>query len=83
MLIDQYQQQHWGNSTHGFWQRIGQLLQSLGRKIERLSQLADQRQQLLDMDDLILKDIGLTRAEARRMAGWQWFQSDPLLSTKK
>ncbi|MDA3902916.1 MAG: DUF1127 domain-containing protein [Desulfuromusa sp.] len=68
MLIEQYHPQHWGHSTHGFWQNFGRTLQNLGRRMERLSQLAEQRQQLLEMDDHMLKDIGISRAEARQIA---------------
>lgn len=68
MYIEQYQRQHWGSSTHGFWQIFGRALQNLGRRIERFSELADQRRQLLEMDDHLLRDIGINRAEARRMA---------------
>jgi uncharacterized protein YjiS (DUF1127 family) len=68
MFIEQYQQQHWGSSTHGFWQLFGRALQNLGRRIERFSQMADQRRQLLEMDDHLLRDIGINRAEAIRMA---------------
>ncbi len=78
MLIEQYQQQHWEHSAHGFWQNFGQLLQNLGRKIERFSQLADQRQELLEMDDHILKDIGLSRVDARQLTMRRWFWNDPL-----
>jgi uncharacterized protein YjiS (DUF1127 family) len=68
MLIEQYHPQYLGHSTHGFWQIFGRALQNLGRWMERLSQLADQRQQLLEMDDHMLKDIGISRAEARQIA---------------
>jgi len=83
MLIEQYQQQHWGHSAHGFWQIFGRALQNLGHRIERFSLLADQRQQLLEMDDHMLKDIGLSRADAEQMVGWRWFRNDPLFSAKK
>ncbi len=82
MFIEQYQQQHWGSSARGFWQSFGQLLQNLGRRMERISQLSDQRQQLLEMDDHMLKDIGLNRTDVVRLTGWRWFKSDPLFSGK-
>ena len=68
MFIEQYQQQPWGYSSHGFWQNFGRVLQNVGKRIERFSQLADQRRQLLELDDHLLKDIGINRAEAIRMA---------------
>ena len=68
MFIEQYQQRHWGSSTHGFWQIFGRTLQNLGQRIERFSQLAEQRRQLLEMDDHLLRDIGINRAEAIQMA---------------
>jgi len=68
MLMEQYHHQHWGHSTHGFWQIAGRALQNLGRWMERLSQLADQRKQLLEMDDHMLKDIGINRTEAIQIA---------------
>lgn len=77
MVLDQCQQQCMERPIYGFWQGVGRLLQRLGRQIERYSQLAQQRRQLLDMDDRLLKDIGLSRAEAERIAGHRRFWDDP------
>ena len=44
----------------------------------RWNELAQQRRQLRDMDDHILKDIGLSRADVERIAGHRWFWEDPL-----
>ena len=68
MLIEQHQHQYWGHSAHGFWQTFGQLLQNVGKRIERLSQSASQRRALLEMDSHMLRDIGISRAEAIRMS---------------
>ena len=68
MFMERYQQQHWGSSTHGFWQILGRTLRNLGQRIERFSQLAEQRRLLLEMDDHLLRDIGINRAEAIQMA---------------
>ena len=69
MLMEQYQQQqHWGQYTPKFWQTFKQALQSLWQRKNHLSQLAAQRQALLEMDEHILKDIGISRSEAVRMA---------------
>ena len=59
----------------GFWQHLGHLLQRLGKKLERWDQLSRQRQQLREMDDHMLKDIGLSRADVRRLTG-QHFWDD-------
>ncbi len=68
MIIEQYQQQHWGHSSHSFWQSIGKALQNFGKRIEHFAQVAEQRRQLLEMDDHLLRDIGLNRSQAIRLA---------------
>lgn len=77
MLLNQCEEQCLERPIYGFWQGFGRLLQRLGKRIERYSQLAVQRQQLLEMDDRLLKDIGLSRADAERIAGRRWFWDDP------
>jgi len=83
MLIEQYHQQHWGHSAHGFWQNFGRALQNLGQWMERFSQLSNHRQQLLEMDDHMLKDIGLNRTDARRMVENRWFGGELSIFGKK
>lgn len=61
----------------GFWQYLGHLLQWLGKKIERWGQLSQQRQQLQEMDDRMLKDIGLSRADVGRISDRR-FWDDPV-----
>ncbi len=83
MIIDQCQQQCLEPPVNGFWQGFGRFLQHLGKRIERSSQLARQRQQLLDMDDRLLKDVGLSRADAERIAGRCKLWKDPLRSDQR
>jgi len=64
----------------GFWQHLGALLQSLGGRLARWGQLADQRRTLREMDEHLLKDIGLSRADVDRIAGRRWFWDDPLVT---
>lgn len=80
MLLEHCQPQSLERPTYGFWQHVGRLLQHLGQRIERYSQLAHQRQQLLEMDDRLLKDIGLSRADVDRIAGRRRYWDDPLIS---
>ncbi len=61
----------------GFWQHLGNLLQRIGNTITRWDQLADQRRQLRVMDDRLLKDIGLSQADVKRITGRR-FWDDPL-----
>jgi uncharacterized protein YjiS (DUF1127 family) len=61
----------------GFWQHLGLLLQRLGERVTRWGQLAEQRRQLREMEDHMLKDIGLSRADVDRIAGHRWFWDDP------
>ena len=72
-LIGQSHHQHWGYSSYNFVQRFGRLLQSFGTQLERYTQLAEQRQQLLEMDDHMLNDIGIKRGDLRRLTGFRWF----------
>lgn len=76
MLLNHCEEQCMERPVYGFWQSIGRLLQRLGKRIERYSQLALQRRQLLEMDDRMLKDIGLSRADAERIAGRRGFWDD-------
>ncbi|MCK5914136.1 MAG: DUF1127 domain-containing protein [Desulfuromusa sp.] len=43
-------------------------MQNVGKRIERLSQSASQRRALLEMDSHMLRDIGISRAEAIQMS---------------
>jgi len=61
----------------GVWQHIGALLQNLGRHLARWDQLHEQRRQLREMDERMLKDIGLSSADVERIAGRRWFWDDP------
>lgn len=61
----------------GFWQHFGLLLQRLGERLTRWDQLAGQRRRLREMDEHMLKDIGLSRADVERIAGHRWFWDDP------
>ena len=67
-LMRQSHHQHWGHSSYNFLQHFGNFLRSIGKRMERHSQLTQQRQQLLEMDDHLLKDIGISRAEAVQAA---------------
>ncbi|WP_303720195.1 DUF1127 domain-containing protein [Malonomonas rubra] len=69
MIANQCQQQCMDRPVYGFWQSVGRLLQTLGKRIELSAQLVRQRRQLLEMDDRMLKDIGLSRADAEQIAG--------------
>lgn len=77
MILDQCEQQCLQRPVNGFWQRFGHLLQRIGKKIERWAQLAQQCRQLREMDDRMLKDIGLSRSDVDRFAGRRWFWDDP------
>ena len=66
-LIGKSQHQHWGHSSYNFVQHFGRLLQRFGKQLERYFQLAQQRRQLLEMDDHMLKDIGINRVDLRRL----------------
>lgn len=67
-LMRQSHPQHWGHSSYNFLQHLGNFLLSIGKRMKRYSQLAEQRRQLLEMDDHQLKDIGISRTEAVRAA---------------
>lgn len=78
MVLEQCHHQCLDRPVCGFWQKFGRYLQRFGKRIERYSQLAQQRRQLLEMDDRLLKDIGLSQADAERIAGRRRFWDDPL-----
>ncbi len=61
----------------GILQHTGLLLQRLGERVTRWGQLAEQRRLLRELDDHMLKDIGLSRADVDRIAGHRWFWDDP------
>ena len=67
---------------NGFWQHLGNLLQSIGNTITRWDQLSQQRRQLRKMDDRLLADIGLSQADVERIAGRR-FWDDPLRTREK
>ena len=58
------------------------LLKSNAKKLiaafRRRKEHATQRRQLREMDDHMLKDIGLSRADVARIAGRRWFWEDQL-----
>lgn len=83
MLLDQCQQQCLEPPAYGFWQHFGRMLQRLGRRIESSAQLARQRRQLLEMDDRMLKDIGLSRADVERFAGGHKLCDDSLRTEQR
>mgnify|MGYP001232486842 CR=1 FL=1 len=57
---------------HSMEHRLGQFfnhsLQQVGQWLEQREQLVRQKQQLLNMDDHMLQDIGLSRADAEQLA---------------
>ena len=61
----------------GFWAHLGLLLRHMGERLIRWEQLAEQRRKLREMDDHMLRDIGLSRADVDRIAGHRWFWDDP------
>lgn len=67
-LMRQSHHQHWIHSSYNFLQHLGNFLLSIGKRMKRYSQLTEQRRQLLEMDAHQLKDIGISRTEAIRMA---------------
>ncbi len=50
----------------------------LTAKLRRWNELAQQRRRLRELDDRMLKDIGISRADVERIAGRRWFWEDPL-----
>ena len=74
MIMNQSQQQYWEAPANSLWQQFGRLLQEMGKQIVRYSQLAEQRRQLLNMDSHLLKDIGVNRAEIRKMTEWSYLR---------
>lgn len=46
--------------------------------LQRRHELAQQRRRLRDLDEHMLKDIGLSRADVARIAGRRWFWEEPL-----
>ena len=74
MIMNQSQQQYWAVPTNSLWQKIGCVLQAIGGRIIRFSQLAEQRRQLLNMDSHQLKDIGINRADLKEMTEWRHFR---------
>lgn len=77
MAMERCDSQCLDRPANGLWQHFGHLLQRLGKKIERWDQLSQQRQQLQEMDDRMLKDIGLSRADVGRISGRR-FWDDPV-----
>lgn len=79
MISESCEQTYTEQPVAGFWQHLGKLLQRIGKTITRWDQLGQQRQQLREMDDRLLKDIGLSSADVERIAGKR-FWDDPLQS---
>ena len=77
MIAESCEQTYIEQPITGFWQHLGRFLQRIGKTITRWDQLAQQRQQLREMDDRLLKDIGLSSADVERIAGRR-FWDDPL-----
>ena len=67
---------------NGFWQHLGNILKRIGNTIVRWNQLSQQRRQLFEMDDRLLSDIGLSKADVQRIAGKR-FWDDPLRTKEK
>ncbi len=77
MRLERSEQQRLWGLVKGLWQPLGNTLQWFVKKIERWDQLTSQRRQLREMDDRLLKDIGLSRADVERIAGRRRFWDDP------
>ncbi len=77
MAMERCERHYLENPVKGFWQQFGLLLQRLGARVSRWAQLAEQRRQLRELDDHMLKDIGLSRADVDRIAGHRYFWDDP------
>lgn len=77
-----------GNSTlqipaRTLWPQVVPLIRRLACTLTRWLQLSEQRRQLRDMDDRMLKDIGLSQADVHRIAGQRRFWDDPGESGEK
>lgn len=59
---------------NGFFQHLGSILKRIGNTIMRWDQLSKQRRQLREMDDRMLSDIGLSRADVTRIADKQFWE---------
>ena len=57
---------------------VYELLKRFYSYSEARRERARQRRWLLQMDEKMLKDIGLSRADVYRMAGNRWFWQEPL-----
>jgi uncharacterized protein YjiS (DUF1127 family) len=77
MIAERCEHTYIEQPLRGFWQHLGNLLLRMGAIITRWDQLAQQRRQLREMDDRMLKDIGLSHADVERIAGKR-FWDDPL-----
>jgi len=67
-----------GGTENSILRRLSYLLRRSANRIHRWAQRAEQRRQLREMDEHMLKDIGLSRADVQRIAGRRWFWEDPL-----
>jgi uncharacterized protein YjiS (DUF1127 family) len=76
MAVDQCDYQCLNRPVNGFWQQLAHLLRRVGIRLERWEQLYAQRRHLREMDDRLLKDIGLSRADVKRIAA-RPFWDDP------
>jgi len=77
MAMEQCEVHYLDAPVKGFWQQFGLQLQRLGGRLYRWGQLAEQRRQLRELDDHMLKDIGLSQADVERIAGRRIFWDDP------
>lgn len=57
---------------------VYELLRRFYRYSKARKEQARQRRHLLEMDERMLKDIGLNRADVCRMVGQRWFWQEPL-----
>lgn len=77
MVTESCERVRFESSIEGFWQHLGNLLQVMGATIVRWDQLARQRRELSNMDDMMLKDIGISKADAERISNRR-FWDDPI-----
>lgn len=54
---------------HGLWRHLMRAARHAGGVLRRWHELARERRQLAELDERMLKDLGLSRADAEREAG--------------
>lgn len=64
------------------WLRLLTSWQNLLATFQHRNELARQRRLLRELDDHLLKDIGLSRADVSRIAGRRWSWDDRLNHTE-